>query len=211
MLKRLLITVPLAVLVLSSPLATPWGAAVAADAEAGAAIATTVCAACHGQDGNSIAPTFPNLAGQAAGYTASQLAKMKSGERAVPEMTGFVANLSTEDMQNLGAYYAAQTAKPASIPESDLEAAESGERIYRGGLKQMQVAACMSCHGPNGHGVPQIYPRVANQHRDYLRKQLLAYKSGQRVSEGGIMNEIAFKLSEQQIDGLAAYMHALAQ
>ena len=124
-------------------------------------------------------------------------------------MTAFVADLTPEDMKNLGAYYAQQTAKQTSIPETDREAAERGERLFRGGLKGRQVAACMGCHAPNGHGVPQMFPRVANQHRDYLKQQLLAYKSGQRKSEGDIMNDIAFKLSEQQIDDVSAYMHAL--
>lgn len=205
MLKRFLITVPLFYLALLST----WSPAYAGDAAAGEAIAKQVCAACHGQDGNSIAPSFPNLAGQAEGYIASQLAKMKSGERAVPQMAAFVENLSAEDMSNLGAYYAAQTAKQGAIAEEDREAAERGERVYRGGLKSMQVAACMSCHGPGGLGIPKVYPRVANQQREYLKQQLLAYKSGQRVSEGNIMNEIAFKLSEQQIDDLATYMYAL--
>ena len=154
-------------------------------------------------------PTFPNLAGQVESYLVDQLEKMKSGQRAVAEMTAIITNLTPEDMKNLGAYYAGQTAKQASIPESDLEAAERGERLFRGGLKSMQVAACMGCHAPNGHGVPQMFPRVANQHRDYLKKQLLAYKSGARKSEGNIMNDIAFRLSEQQIDDVSAYMQAL--
>jgi len=207
MLKRLLITVPLTALAFFPP----WSAANAADAEAGGAKAAEVCAACHGPNGNSMVPTFPSLAGQPAGYIAKQLAKIKSGERAVPEMAAITPDLSTEDMQNLAAYYAGQAAQPAAIPEGDLEAAERGGRVYRGGLKSMQVAACMSCHGPGGHGIPEVYPRVANQHREYLSKQLLAYKSGQRQSEGGIMNEIAFRLSEQQIADLSAYMHALQQ
>lgn len=208
MLERPFITLSLVTAALAI---APWSVAVAADVEAGKAIATQVCAACHGPDGNSMAPNFPNLAGQPAGYTADQLMRMKAGARTVPEMTGFVAELSAEDMQNLGAFYAAQAPRPAAIPETDVEAAERGEKVYRGGLKSMRVAACMSCHGPSGHGVPELYPRVANQHRAYLTKQLLAYKSGERQSEGDIMNDIAFKLSEQQIEDLAAYMHALQQ
>lgn len=186
-----------------------WGSAQAGDAQAGEKLAKEVCAACHGPDGNSIAPNFPHLAGQVGGYVADQLQLMKTGQREVPEMVAFVANLSNEDMENLGAYYETQTAKPAAIPEDDREAAERGERLYRGGDKHMQIAACMSCHSPNGSGVPRMYPRVANQHRDYLKKQLWAYKSGERQSRGEIMNDIAFKLSEQQIDDLSAYMHAL--
>lgn len=203
--KQSLITTPLLALLCL----LPWGAASAADAEAGAALAGQVCAACHGPDGNSLAPTFPNLAGQAAGYVADQLAMMKSGDRSVPEMVAFVANLTPEDMANLGAFYAAQTAKPTAIPESEVESAARGERLYRGGDQAMGIAACVSCHLPDGKGIPEAYPRVANQHLDYLKKQLLAYKSGERQSRGRIMNDVAFMLSLQQIDDVATYMHAL--
>ena len=205
MLKQSLISTPLLALLSLAP----WGVSNAADAKAGEALAGQVCVACHGADGNSPAPTFPNLAGQAAGYIADQLAMMKSGERTVPEMVAFVANLSPEDMANLGAFYAAQTAKPTAIPESDVEAAGRGERLYRGGDQAMGIAACVSCHLPDGKGIPEAYPRVANQHLDYLKKQLLAYKSGERLSRGRIMNDIAFLLSRQQIDDVATYMHAL--
>lgn len=203
--KRSLFTAQILALLISMP----WGVGNAADAKAGEALAAQVCAACHGPDGNSVAPNFPNLAGQAAGYIADQLAMMKSGERTVAEMVAFVANLSPEDMANLGAYYAAQSARQASIPESKLESAERGERLYRGGDQAMGIAACVSCHLPDGKGIPEAYPRVANQHIAYLKKQLLAYKSGERQSRGRIMNDIAFLLSLQQIDDVSNYMHAL--
>lgn len=205
MLKRSLITPPLLALLLS----VSWGTATAADAKAGEELAGQVCVACHGPNGNSMVPTFPNLAGQAGGYIADQLAMMKAGDRTVPEMVGFVASLSPEDMANLGAYYASQPAKPTAIPESDVESAARGERLYRGGDQGMGIAACISCHLPDGKGIPEAYPRVANQHLDYLKKQLLAYKSGDRESRGRIMNDIAFLLSLQQIDDVATYMHAL--
>ena len=205
MLNRFSIISPFIVLLISSP----WGVILATDAKSVEALASQTCAACHGPDGNSAIPTFPNLAGQAAGYIADQLARIQSGERTIPEMAGFVANLSAEDMQNLGIFYAAQVARQASIPESDVESAERGERLYRGGDGSMGIAACTGCHAPNGYGVPQAYPRVANQHRDYLKKQLLAYKSGQRKSREEIMNDIAFLLSEQQIEDVSTYIYAL--
>ena len=187
----------------------PWGVAHAGDVEAGKALADQSCVACHGPDGNSLAPNFPNLAGQIEGYFIDQLKKIKSNVRPIPEMTAFVADLTPEDMQNLAAFYAAQPAKQTSIGEADLDMAERGQSLYRGGYKDMRIAACMSCHGPSGHGVPQLFPRVANQQREYLKKQLMAYKDGSRVSDGDIMNEIAFRMSEQQIDDVSAYMHAL--
>lgn len=181
----------------------------AGDAKAGGDKAKQLCASCHGPDGNSIAPTFPTIAGQVPGYVADQLARFKSGERENAVMAGIAAPLSDEDMANLDAYFATQKTKPGSIPESDRELAEQGGRLYRGGFEPMRISACMSCHGPSGHGVPRRYPRVAGQKREYLEQQLLAFKSGKRKSYGDIMTNIAFRMSEQQIKAVSAYMHAL--
>ncbi len=167
------------------------------------------CASCHGPDGNSIAPTFPKLAGQVPGYIAEQLARFKSGERENAVMAGIAQPLSEEDMADLDAYYVAQSAQPGSIPEQDRELAEEGEHLYRGGYARMRIAACMSCHGPNGHGIPPHFPRVAGQYREYSEQQLLAFKSGARSSHGDMMTQVAFLLSERQIKAVAAYIHAL--
>lgn len=181
----------------------------AGDAAAGEAMAKQLCAACHGADGNSAAPNFPSLAGQVPGYVADQLARFKSGERANDMMAGIAQPLTPEQMADLDAYFAAQEAKPGAVSDEELETAERGGRLYRGGYAPMNVAACISCHGPSGHGVPRRYPRVAGQKRDYLEQQLLAFKSGKRSSYGDIMTSIAFRMSEQQIKDVSAYMHAL--
>ena len=167
------------------------------------------CASCHGPDGNSIAPTFPKLAGQVPGYIAEQLARFKSGERENAIMAGIAQPLSAEDMADLDAYYVAQSTQAGSITDPDRELAKEGGHLYRGGYARMQIAACMSCHGPNGHGIPPHFPRVAGQFREYTQQQLLAFKSGARASHGDIMTQIAFLMSERQIEAVAAYMHAL--
>ncbi len=167
------------------------------------------CVACHGPDGNSTAPTFPKIAGQVPGYIADQLARFKSGERESAMMAGIAQPLSEEDMVDLDAYYAVQAPSPGSIPEDERELAQEGARLYRGGYAQRQIAACMSCHGPNGHGVPPNFPRVAGQFREYAEQQLLAFKAGKRASHLDIMNQIAFLMSERQIKAVSAYMHAL--
>lgn len=83
----------------------------AADLEAGKAKAATVCAACHGADGNSTNPAWPKLAGQHAGYLAKQLADFKpsaqgQAKRTNPIMAGIVTGLSADDTQNVSAYFA---------------------------------------------------------------------------------------------------------
>ncbi|MDH3637389.1 MAG: cytochrome c4 [Gammaproteobacteria bacterium] len=168
-----------------------------------------VCVSCHGPDGNSIAPTFPRIAGQVPGYIAKQLARFKSGERENAIMAGIVQPLSEEDMVDLDAYYSAQSPQAGSITEAERELAEEGADLYRGGYAQTQIAPCMSCHGPNGHGIPPHFPRVAGQFREYAVQQLLAFKTGTRVSHGNIMTQIAFLMSERQIQAVAAHMQAL--
>ena len=185
-----------------------WSASslAAGDAAAGEQKAQT-CVACHGVAGKSTNAQFPVLAGQVPGYVAEQLALFKHGKRQDPMMAGMVAGLSDEDMQDLDAYYAAQKPMQLSISEDQVDAAARGEKVYRGGYKDFEIAACMSCHGPAGHGIPPRFPRVSGQFADYMEKQLLAFKKGDRQSD--VMNPIAFRLSEQQIKELSLYMSAL--
>jgi cytochrome c553 len=85
-------------------------AAQGANLEAGRAKAKEVCAACHGENGNSAAPDYPRLAGQHADYLAKALRDYKSGMRKNPIMAGFAAGLSKQDIDNVSAYYSAQPA-----------------------------------------------------------------------------------------------------
>jgi cytochrome c553 len=192
-------------LVAASMLAVP--AAMAASIEAGKA-KSAVCAGCHGADGNGGAdPSWPKLAGQDAAYLVKQLKDFKSGARKDPIMAGMVAGLSDSDMANLGAYFA--SLKPTTGTARSADIAKQGERIYRGGIASRGVAACMSCHGPSGAGIPPHFPRVSGQKNAYTKKQMLAFKAGTRTNDGKVMTMIAFKLSEGEIDALSEYMAGL--
>lgn len=202
MLNKVLIIIAFLTLVTTS-------AQAAGDAAAGQA-KSAICAACHGPQGISSIPANANLAGQVPGYLTEQLKAFKSGERANVIMAGQAALLSEEDMADLDAYYASlPAATTVSLSENDKLLAEAGEAIYRGGYAERGIAACMSCHGPSGHGIPKNYPRVSAQHKEYLEQQLLSYKKGERVGYNGIMWDIAFGLSELQIKQLSAYMAGL--
>ena len=166
-----------------------------------------ICAACHGLDGNSLMPQNPVLAGQVPGYIAQQLAQFKSGVRKNAIMAGMTQVLSEQDMQDLDAWFSSQTAPPRTVSADDLELAHTGEKLYRGGDREMSVPACMGCHGPAGFGIQPNYHRLTGQWSTYLEDQLLAFKDGQRASP--IMGPIAFRLSAEQIKTLALYMSAL--
>jgi cytochrome c553 len=180
--------------------------AAAGDAEAGAQ-KVAVCATCHGAEGISLSPQFPNLAGQVPGYIAAQLAAFKAGDRQNAMMAPMAANLSEQDMADIDAFYALKSPRPGSVTEEQADAAKRGEKLYRGGYTPFQVPACMGCHGPAGSGIPPTYPRVNAQHADYLEAQLLAFKSGERSHE--MMSPIAFKLNPAQMRELALYMSAM--
>ena len=178
------------------------------DIDAGKTKAVQACAACHGVDGNGGAdPSWPKLAGQEEAYLAKQLKDFKSGERKNPIMAGIAAGLSEQDMRNVAAYYANLQIKPGAATSDEL--ASRGEKIYRGGNAKTGVSACMSCHGPSGHGIPPHFPRVSGQYATYTEKQLLAFKSSGRPSYNDIMTRIAFRMSEAEIKAVSEYMAGL--
>ena len=176
------------------------------NAEAGKQKSAT-CAACHGSDGNSPLDQFPKIAGQVPGYVAGQLHSFQSQERNNAIMMGMVGSLSDQDMADIDAFYASQEMSTGSIAADQEEDARAGESIYRGGIAQYSVPACMSCHGPSGSGIAPNFPRLAGQHATYIEAQLLAFKSGTRNNP--MMQTIAFPLSEEQIKQLALYISAL--
>lgn len=184
------------------------GSIVGGDAEAGKAKAAT-CTACHGPNGNSSNPAWPKLAGQGAAYVYQQLQAFKDGSRNNPIMAGQVANLSDQDMKDLAAYYAAQTAVTGAASEA---LAPAGEALYRGGNPKAGVPACLGCHGPAGEGnAAAAYPRVAGQHADYSAAQLRAYRDGQRkgTDKATMMSQVAAKLTDDEIAALASYLSGL--
>jgi len=178
-------------------------------AEAGQAKAAP-CAACHGVDGNSVAPEWPSLAGQHASYIVRQLEAYQSGERQDVLMSAFANTLSAEDMRDLAAYFATL---PAVQRGSDPDLVELGQRVYRSGLPDRGVAACIACHGPAGRGNSlATYPVVRGQHATYVVNTLRAYASGDRRSDGTInqmMRDIAITLREDEIQAVASYMQGL--
>ncbi|MHB1677265.1 MAG: c-type cytochrome [Sulfuriferula sp.] len=173
-------------------------------------IASTVCVACHGADGNSVSPNFPNLAGQQPEYITKQLMDFKSGVRTNPIMQGIVAssNLSPDDMKNLGLYFSQQTLKPGAAKDKKL--ADEGEKIYKGGDAASGTPACAACHGPTGAGIPSEFPRLAGQHSEYVYAQLNNFRLGDRSNDGGkMMRTIAARLTDHEMKAVAEYVSGL--
>jgi len=191
------------------------GAAMAVEGNPAAGKAkAAACAACHGADGNSAAPTFPKLAGQGERYLVKQISDIKSGARSVPMMAGQLNNLSEQDIANIAAFYASKT---ASTGQADPALAEKGAAIYRGGIADRNIPACSACHSPTGSGMAAAgFPALSGQHADYTATQLKAFRAAADGREGRsndgdamVMRTIAFKLSDSEIEAVASFIQGL--
>ena len=184
-------------------LAAGTGAALAQQSPT--ALAKGVCSACHGPEGRSVSPVFPNLAGQQSAYIALQLEAFRGHVRGDPNaqayMWGMASQLSDDTMKALADYYATQ--KPAQVKAVDTALVAEGERIYTQGIPAQGVPACASCHGTNAEGVG-AFPRLAGQHIDYLAAQLLGFQSGVR-SNAPIMLAVVRTMSPEQMKAAATY------
>jgi cytochrome c553 len=176
------------------------------DTVKGAQIYDQVCASCHGADGNSGSPANPKLAQQHPEYLTKQLQEFKSGKRNNAIMKGFATALSDADMRNIAAHMAAQKGKPGFAKDRELSAL--GEKIYRGGIAERNVAACMGCHSPNGAGMPSQYPRLGGQHADYTEAQLRGFRDGARKNNS-VMTQAVSKMNDRELKAVSDYIAGL--
>jgi cytochrome c553 len=192
----------------AAPAAVAAAPAMAAkpDLVKGEATFTAVCAACHGADGNSGTPAYPKLSQQHPEYLVKQLQEYKTGKRKNAIMQGFAATLSDADMKNVAYWATSKKAKPGFAKEKDL--VTLGERIYRGGIADRQIAACAGCHSPTGGGIPSQYPRLSGQHSEYTAAQLTYFRDGIRTNSLQ-MTQVAAKLNDKEIRAVADYIAGL--
>ncbi|MBA1379558.1 c-type cytochrome [Pseudomonas brassicacearum] len=187
------------------------GVAHAAGAAAAGQAKAAVCGACHGPDGNSMAPNFPKLAGQGERYLTKQLHDIKDGKRVVLEMTGLLTNLSDQDLSDIAAYFASQK---GSVGAADPKLVARGEALFRGGNLDKGLPACTGCHSPNGSGNAAAgFPHLGGQHAQYVTKQLTDFRKeeGGRANDGDAMTmrTIARKLSDEDIAAVSSYIQGL--
>jgi cytochrome c553 len=178
-----------------------------AAAQDAATIASTVCIACHGADGNSAIPLFPKIAGLSESYITKQLRDFQSGRRKSDVMGPVVAALKPQDIAPLAAFYSTRQQTGAGDP--DKKAASYGKLIYLDGNEESGLPACVGCHQQQGAG-HLIYPRIGGQHADYLKQQLKNFASGERSNDANrFMRVIAKRMSEEEISAVSAYLVSL--
>ncbi len=201
-------------------LAALWASSVVfaapADLAKGKQVAESICGACHAADGNSGIAMYPKLSGQHPEYLLKQTLDIKAGTRsngASGAMKPMVQNLSENDIRNVSAYYAKQFPKAGEADPK--QNPDLGAKIYRGGIADKKVPACMSCHGPSGAGVAgggtaiSAYPRIAGQHSTYVAEQLKSYAKGERTSPNNMMEDIASRMSEEEIKAVSNFIQGL--
>lgn len=173
------------------------------------ALKSAVCAACHGAQGVSSNPQWPNLAGQHASYLIKQLHDFKKGiTRNAATMTAVLANLNDQDMTELANFYSNQPIAEGETPEKFLK---RGELLYRGGDFSKHITACIACHGPKGTGNAQAgFPVLTGQHAEYTIQQLQAFKDKKRTNDlNSIMRDISARMSQEDMEAVAYYIQGL--
>ena len=169
------------------------------------------CAACHGDEGVSLNPVWPKLAGQNPKYLASQLHEFKKGpegNRNNAVMYGIAVNLSEQDINDLSEYYASLK---SSVGLTKDEYLDLGRNLYRGGNMEIKMQACISCHGPNGQGnYAAAIPMLSGQHAQYTYQQLKNFQTSMRSNDyNKMMRNIVHRMTDEEMKAVASYIEGL--
>jgi len=184
--------------------------AYSSDIDKGKALSAS-CAACHGDNGISVNPVWPKLAGQNPKYLASQLYEFRKGaegNRNNAVMYGIAVTLSDSDIEDLSAYYASLKSNVGLTQDKYLEL---GRDMYRGGNMDIKIQACISCHGPNGQGnYAAAIPMLSGQHSQYTYQQLKNFQSSMRSNDyNKMMRNIVHRMTDEEMKAVASYIEGL--
>lgn len=176
----------------------------------GKTLAQQVCSNCHGLDGNSVSPNFPNLAAQQKDYIVAQLEAFRNPGRSDPAgfeyMWGLSRHLTDKQIGELADYFAAQ--KVVSPGAGNPLQAAKGKLIFDEGITAKNTPSCKACHGEDGAG-NGMFPRIAHQHADYIVKQLEVFKRTDQRPEGAVMKVIAHGLTKEDMKDVAQYLQGM--
>ncbi len=165
-----------------------------------------LCQGCHGEFGISTDPLIPKLAGQYGNYISKQIRNYQSGARSHQIMNAMAGTINDEDLADIAAYFASQPKMKGNGSAGN----PLGKEMFLHGDATKVKLACVNCHGVKGKGLdPKIsmFPVIGGQHKDYIRRQLVIFRSSDRTnSPNGIMNKIANLLTDEEIDALAEYV-----
>ena len=174
---------------------------------------SALCQGCHGEDGNSVAPTFPKLAGQWSDYIQKQLREFQNGARFNETMTDVAVSVDNfKDLFDIAAYFASQKQMEGTPikDEGERKLYLEGEKLFTQGNERTGAFRCVKCHGEYGKGQPlnnNLFPVIGGQHKKYLVKQLTDFKTEERENDrSGMMLRITTRLTDHDIEALATYL-----
>lgn len=176
---------------------------------------SAVCSACHGADGNSLVTQYPKLAGQHIKYLEKQLHDLKLGMtsggkqgRYDPVMSAMAVGLDDQSIEDLAAYFASIPQKEGETPE---DVVEKGKALYFAGDASKGLTACNACHGPRGEGMELGgFPKISGQHAEYVKAQLIKFRSGERNNDmNEMMQDVSKNLTDEEIEVLSQYVGGL--
>jgi len=143
------------------------------DSKAGQKFADMECKSCHGEDGGSVAPGIPHLAGQRENYLLAALKAYKEGKRTHAALKVIADHMSEADVRNVSAYY-------ASLPPVGLGAPKDAVHTSPYERGKARATTCTDCHGHDGNSVKPGIPSLAGQQAKYLIIALQEYVRGER-------------------------------
>jgi cytochrome c553 len=155
-----------------------------------------LCAACHGEDGNSRMENIPSLAGQPEFFVTNQLFLMREGVRKIEAMAPFVKDLKDDEMDALAKHF-------AKLPPKASDEAIDQSLVKRGAELVPQLR-CTSCHRPDLAGQEQM-PRVAKQRIDYLIHSMKEFRDNKRSGADTAMTAVVVGVSDADLAALAHY------
>lgn len=165
-----------------------------------------LCQGCHGEDGNSLATLIPKLAGQDGAYISKQVRNFQAGTRTHQIMNDLATTVNDDDLIDIAAYFASLNKMKGDGSASN----PVGKNLFLNGDAHRMILGCAYCHGADGKGLepnPAMIPVIGGQHKDYLRRQLINFRKGDRSnSPYGVMNGITRTLSDTELESLAEYI-----
>ncbi len=173
------------------------------------AMSSQLCQGCHGETGNSVEGLIPRLAGQYSDYIAKQFRNYQTGAREHQIMNAMSQIISDAELMDISAYFASQKQMSGDGKGGNT----TGKNLFAKGDMARGVLPCASCHGVKGKGqAPDVsdFPVIGGQNQAYLKAQLQNWRSGARSnSAGGVMNQVAKSLTDDEIQALSEYVSSL--
>jgi cytochrome c553 len=157
-----------------------------------------LCAACHGEDGNSTNPQIPSIAGQPKLFIETQLVLFREELRKSDQMLPVVKGLKDAEIVKLAEHF-------SKLPGKGMETGSPENSLVERGSKRAKELRCGVCHLSDFRGQNQI-PRLAGQREAYLEAELRAYRDGKRTGGDTIMAAALYGVSDADLRALAHFL-----